>query len=240
MSEKSGRLTSFTDDEVLSALDLSRTARPITFPLFDNTNAWLIGGRLAVFGDKNDWAIAIGVLSFSTHSFGHACVRNVVSTCGNCLVSGAGSATDFFSLTSDATSEPTFSGVLEHYIAESVRQIMIRDQIVQLDSAWEMLGQLGLIRNGSAAGKDLLRALFKQNGGVMRASVPELRSRIPSGLPMYLMIDEWRHPKTLELPSDTECFGQLSEVLTRREASCYNPTEPPNCSYEYWPLSGSN
>ena len=153
MSEKAGRLTSFTDDEVLSALDLSRTARPITFPLFDNTNAWLIGGRLAVFGDKNDWAIAIGVLSFSTHSFGHACVRNVVSTCGNCLVSGAGSATDFFSLTSDATSEPTFSGVLEHYIADSVRQIVIRDQIVQLDSAWEMLGQLGLIRNGSAEGK---------------------------------------------------------------------------------------
>ena len=64
---------------------------------------------------------------------------------------------------------------------------------------------------------------------------------VPPGLVKILELDEWHHPDTVndEMPSDTESFQQLVQVLVQGDVSLYRPTEPPNTHWSHWPDGGT-
>jgi hypothetical protein len=54
-------------------------------------------------------------------------------------------------------------------------------------------------------------------------------------------LDEWNHPDLAnsELPSQSETFQQLAQVLATGDTSKYWPSKAPNSHWKNWPDGGT-
>ncbi len=88
----------------------------------------------------------------------------------------------------------------------------------------------------------LVRFLDEEHPELFRASNEELRSCIPSDLPLILSIDEWHHQPYSAFggipPSSYETFQLIAEVLISRDAQKWKPTLPANNNWRNWPDAG--
>jgi hypothetical protein len=116
--------------------------------------------------------------------------------------------------------------------------------------------------------EDAFRRLVPLRRNLILADEDELRGWLPGDLPEILRLDEWHHTdmdvmapgaererrrehhrilasvsgSTVPfetLPSDTEVYRQLAEVLATGDATRYAPTQPANTHWSHWPESGS-
>ena len=88
---------------------------------------------------------------------------------------------------------------------------------------------------------ELCRLLAYHHRDKVLASRSERRVSIPAGLSEILVLEDWHHPDVSggELPSQTETFRQLAEVLTSGDPVRYRTLEPPNTHWRHWPNSGT-
>ena len=88
---------------------------------------------------------------------------------------------------------------------------------------------------------ELYRYLAATHRSAVLGTDDDRLTSVPPGLPELLVLDEWHHPDLVseELPSDTEAFRQLSQVVLAADPSLYSPTEPPNTHWSNWPDGGS-
>lgn len=89
-------------------------------------------------------------------------------------------------------------------------------------------------------GQDLLRSLVPEHRNLLLATDGELSQRLSVELPLLLRLDQWHHPDISagELPSESEAFKMIAEVLATGDASRYKPTQEPNTHWSNWPMGG--
>ncbi len=90
------------------------------------------------------------------------------------------------------------------------------------------------------AGRDLLRSLLPEYRAGLLATDGELEKHLKAKVPLVLRLDEWHHPDVSagELPSNSEAFKMIAEVLATGDASRYKPTQEPNTHWSNWPMGG--
>lgn len=89
---------------------------------------------------------------------------------------------------------------------------------------------------------ELCRAIASLRRNDVLATFEERRQNVGSTLREILVLDEWRHPESIERnerPSDTQSFRQLALAAVTGDASHYRPTVAPNTHWRHWPLGGS-
>jgi hypothetical protein len=88
---------------------------------------------------------------------------------------------------------------------------------------------------------ELLRLLVSRYREPFLATEDELRQRIPRDLPLILQLDEWHHPDLAadELPSTSETFQVIADVLVTGDSTRYMPTKTPNTHWSNWPEGGT-
>lgn len=69
----------------------------------------------------------------------------------------------------------------------------------------------------------------------------ERRISLLPEMSQILQLEEWNHPNLLEgeLPSQSETFQQLAQVLATGNRDAYRPSQPPNTHWKNWPDGGS-
>jgi hypothetical protein len=84
------------------------------------------------------------------------------------------------------------------------------------------------------------RGLVPEHRELLLATEKERREGVPAGLPRLLQIDEWRHPRFAqgELPSTTESFPRIADVLATSDVGAWRPALEPNTHWRNWPNSG--
>jgi hypothetical protein len=88
--------------------------------------------------------------------------------------------------------------------------------------------------------RHLLRALAPMHRQHLLATDAERRAGIPHDLPQIIQLDGWRHPDITrgELPSQSESFALLADVLAGGEVNRYQPVQLPNTHWSNWPSAG--
>ena len=69
----------------------------------------------------------------------------------------------------------------------------------------------------------------------------ERRCNLGSSIELLLQLDEWCHPDIVEgeLPSQSEVFQQIADVIVSKDVAKYKPTLEPNTHWVNWPEGGS-
>lgn len=88
---------------------------------------------------------------------------------------------------------------------------------------------------------ELCRLLAAEHRDLVLATNSERRVSVPPELMEILVLEGWCHPDVCcgEVPSDTETFRELAEVLVSGDLSRYRTTEVHNTHWRYWPDGGA-
>lgn len=212
----------FDADEILAQLDACN--RDFMFPMLDNGYVHPVDTRLRLYGDEARWALVIEALGYSPRG---GRLNNCLYIFGNCLGRPPGTADDDFLVAIDDDVEDPDQ---PEDVRPGLRQIRIRDQVIDLilhRDPWPMV--------------ELFRSLVPRHRDLLLATEDELRARVPADLPQILVLEEWHHPDVVRevLPSQSETFRALADVLVHGDATRYRPTQPPNTHWSNWPDGGS-
>jgi hypothetical protein len=86
----------------------------------------------------------------------------------------------------------------------------------------------------------VFRELVPEHRDLLLADETELRARIPADLPKVLQLEEWHQPDLFRtIPSASETYQMVAEVLVDGDVTHYRPSLPPNTHWSNWPESGS-
>ncbi len=234
--------SAYNFDEILQQFDAC--AREYTFPMLDNGYVYLGTVRLTAYRDPERWALVIEVVGYSPRAGGFDGFDNALHLFGNCLKRAPGTANeDFLHPVSEGPDGPTFEDECSEVVLPEARSLTLRDQVVPLHLAPDALAAKGieLVAPPEIRGADLLRSLLPEHRELLLATEEELRARIPADLPQILRLDEWHHPDLAsdELPSQSETFRMIADVLVTGDASRYRPTADPNTDWRNWPEGGT-
>lgn len=234
--------TSYTAEDILGQFD--DCARQGTFPMLDNGYVYPGDTRLSAYRDQGRWALVIEVLGYNLRAGDHNGLSNCLHCFGNCLKRPPGTANeDFLSVTEDGPEGPTFDDEYGWYVREEASSLRIRGVTVPLRLSPEQLEEKGieLVEGPQLTGAELMRSLIPEYRDQLLATEEELRARIPPDLPLIMRLDEWHHPDLAggELPSESETFQLIAEVLVTGEPSRYLPSKEPNTHWKNWPEGGS-
>ena len=210
----------FTRQDILSELD--EAARDFKFPGLDNGFIYPVDTRLHAFRDEARWALVIEVVGYDYR--GHS-LDDVVYALGNCIDLPFGD--DNFLPRID-----TFDGLEdedEPVVAPGVESMELRGQTIPVPRP---------------AGTDLVemfRALTPAFRDLLLADEDELRRRVPIDLPRILVLEEWNHPDVFDgaLPSQSDTFLRIADVLVDGRPELYTATQPPNTQWSNWPEGGA-
>ncbi|MBV1849973.1 DUF7003 family protein [Catellatospora tritici] len=212
-------------DEILAQLD--GAAREFGFADPEHPYYSAIDARMHVFRDDERWALLIELVGYNPRAGN---VVDVVHTYGNCLTRG----------------RPGFEVEDFHSRIDNMDEIEDRDNPEYLcvdGGPIEVRGQRVPVpaRVGDLL-EDVFRLLVPEHRDLLLADDAELRRRIPAELPRFLVLEEWWHrepDRYDQLPSETETFRQLAEVLATGDPTRYRPSAAPNTHWSNWPESGS-
>jgi hypothetical protein len=232
----------YTTEEILEQFD--ECARDFTFLMLDNGYVYPADVRLHAYSDDERWALVVEDLGVNYRAGEHDAIQHCLYCFGNCLKRKPGTANeDFLSHTSDGEEGNTFDAEYGWNVNEGVKTIRIRDQVVPLQISPEdfVRKNIQLIEPPEITAADLLRSLLPEHRDLLLATEEELRDRVPADLPLILTLNEWHHPDLAddELPSQSETFQLIAEVLVSGDASCYRPTQKPNTHWSNWPEGGT-
>jgi Family of unknown function (DUF7003) len=214
-----------TAHEILAQLD--EAYREYRFADPEHPYSSAIDARMHVFRDDERWALLIELVGYNPRAVD---VTDVVHTYGNCLIRGRqGYENEDFLSRIDNMDEIEDRDNPE-YLRVDGGPIEIRGQRVPVTAhAGDPL-------------EDVFRLLVPEHRDLLLADETELRRRIPADLPRILVLEEWWHrdpDRYDQLPSETETFQQLAEVLATGDLARYRPSMAANTHWSNWPESGS-
>jgi len=231
----------FTTEEILAQFD--RCAAEFTFPMLDNGYVYLADVRIDAYRDEDRWAMVIEVIGFNVRAGAHDGINNCLHLFGNCLKRSPGTANeDFLHLTEDGADGPVFVEDSLDIVRPDARIIQVRGRAVEFTFDTPEFAKYGIdLGSSEVHTHELLRLLIGQHRAPFLATEAELRDRVPPDLPMVLRLDEWYHPDLAggEVPSSSETFQMIAEVLVTGESSRYRPKKLPNTHWKHWPEGGT-
>jgi hypothetical protein len=224
-----------------------------SFPMLDNGYVYLAASRLSLHRSEQDWAVVIEIFGFSPRS---GLPDLHVHTFGSRL-HNRNSAKDYVNpeayeayLAKNPNNESRFFYPIEEgaWIDASEPEMVspsgtvtLRSMAVSLPTP-DQYRTAGISLEGDRpAIFELCRFLGHHYRDYVLATRSERRASVPVELPEILVLEDWHHPDVCaeELPSETETFRQLAEVLASGDVSRYDTTEPHNTHWRHWPEGGT-
>jgi hypothetical protein len=216
----------FSQHSILDQLD--RHAEGFNFPTLNNMYIAPVDARLTAYRDATRWALTIEQIGFCNRSFEF---ENTIYGFGNCLLREPGYGLTVALVPEDGNWQ---DGI---FVRPGLRSIRIRNRTVRLarEDLIPPTGPDGEPRAGLSIA-DLFRQLLPRCRNRYHATEEELRSVVPADLPEILRLTEWEHSDAVDdvLPSHTECFPMLAQVLVTGAVAHYKPTKPPNTHWPNW------
>ncbi|HEX5597356.1 MAG TPA: hypothetical protein VFX61_15265 [Micromonosporaceae bacterium] len=177
-----------------------------------------IDSRLHAYHDATRWALVVELVGYWPRA---SAVLDVLHVFGDCLTFG----------------EPGFENVdflgriegLARVVGEQVTPVVLRGRSVPV------------VASPGEPMVDVLRRILLTHRDLLLATEDELRGRIPFDIPEVLRLEEWHQPVFDDdvLPSETETYKLLAEVLAAGDPGRYRPTLPPTTHWSHWPDSGT-
>jgi uncharacterized protein DUF7003 len=211
----------FTGDDVLGQLD--QAARDHRFPAFDHADTPLVDARLHGFRDRWRWAVIVETVVYDRR-LGN--LVDVLHAFGSGLTDRPG-ATDH-----------------EAFLRVDDIEAVVDDEGRLADGVTAVTVDGALVPVTGLAGSDMVdvfRSLVPIHRGLLLADEKELRTGVLFDLFEVLRLDEWHHPDLSagELPSDSETFRLLADLLVTGDLSRWQPTEHPNTHWKNWSEAGA-
>lgn len=183
----------------------------------ENGYYYPIDSRLHAYRDAVRWALVVELVGYNPRA---RAVLDVLHVFGNCLTSGeAGFGNgDFLDRIEN----------LDAVIERGVAPIVLRGH------------RLWLRAEPGEPMVDALRRLVPIHRDLFLATEVELRARIPIDMPAILRLEEWHQPIfDGRMPSQTETYQLIAEVLATGDPARYRPTLPPTTHWSNWPDAGT-
>jgi hypothetical protein len=237
-------------DDILAVLD--EGARGFVFPMLDNGCVYPAAARLALYRSARDWALVFEIVGYTPRafepdltviSFGSGIVRTGVD--GRFPDRQARQAyigqnpneevSIFHPIESD-------DWIGEEDVAAGAAALLLRGETVPLPGD-VTYAAAGVERQNSGRTNifELCRALAFERRDAVLATESERRTHLSTDMERLMLLDEWHHPDLAAgaLPSSSETFRQLAEVLAAGDRALYRPTLPSNTHWSHWPDGGA-
>lgn len=239
--------------DVLAILD--ECSANFTFPMLDNGYVYLAATRLSLHRTEADWAMVIEVFGYSPrsglpdthiHTFASTLhnrdsVQQYVNRQAyeNYLKNHPHNESRFiFPIGSGDWQDPESCD----YIAEGAKAVMLRGNVATLPALEEYSHHEIELEDPSRVHVfALCRFLAAVEREQVLSNSEERRISLLPEMQQILLLEEWNHPNLVEdeLPSQSETFRQLAQVLVTGDRDAYRPVAPPNTHWKNWPDGGS-
>jgi hypothetical protein len=127
-------------------------------------------------------------------------------------------------------------------VAEDTTKVQVRGRVVNLPP-FEEYGRRGieLVEPPQVRVFELCRLLADVEREQVLATPQERRISLLPDMSQLLQLEDWNHLNVVvdDLPSQSETFQQLAQVLVTGEPRLYRPAQPPNTHWRNWPDGGS-
>ena len=229
-------------EEILQQLDIE--AGNYIFPMLDNGYYYHGDQKLTIFRDETRWAMLLEVLAYNNHEYGIEGITLIANVFGNCLT-GWNDNDSFYFFAENCDVETFLFDETNHipYLNPEARKINVKgtEIPVQLDPAYYAAKGIVPAFEDKITPWELLRALVPDCSHLFWLTRQEISPKIPLDLPVFMTLDDWHHPDLAaeEMPSDTETFRQLAEVIATGDINCYNTQEPDNTHWRNWGQGGA-
>jgi hypothetical protein len=243
----------WTSEEILAILD--QCAAAFTFPMLDNGYVYLAASRLSLHRTETDWGMVIEVFGYSPraglpdahiHTFASSLYNRDSpeqyksrSAYENYLANHPYNESRFVFPISSEDWKDTESC---DYIAEGSTTVQMRGRALTLPPL-EEYGQHGIELESLPRIHvfELCRFLADIDRESVLSNSDERRISLPPEMNQILQLEEWKHPNLVEgeVPSQSETFQQLVQVLITGDCDRYRPSQPPNTHWKNWPDGGS-
>ena len=236
--------------DILDVLDAC--AADFSFPMLDNGYIYLAATRLALFRSETDWAITTEVFGFSPRAW----VPDLnIGTFASTLIRRK-TVADYATPAAHAAylqRQPHNDDLFIHHledgdwmedeaVVQSASPVQLRGKDILIPALADYATQEIVLQDPNQAMVfEFCRWLAAEKRSEVLATPEEQRWHVPPDLVKILELDEWHHPDLVndELPSQTETFQQLAQVLVQGDVSLYRPTELPNTHWSHWPDGGT-
>lgn len=223
------------------------------FPMLDNGYVYLAASRLSLHRSEDDWAMVIEIFGFSPRS---GCPDVHVHTFASRL-HNRNRVEDYVTadahqayLANNPNNESRFFHPIEEgaWINEDEPEtvspsgtVTLRGTVVSLPSLVQYRDAGIELQEEHPAIFELCRFLAYHHRDDVLASYSERSVSVLPELTEILVLEDWHHPDVCseELPSETETFRQLAEVLASGDVSRYKTAEPNNTHWGHWPEGGT-
>lgn len=246
-----GSESPFGSKRILRILD--RCCENFTFPMLDNGYFYLAASRLSLFRSPLDWALVFERFGFSPRAgFPDTYIETFASKLherdgrdnyrtpeeyDNYLANNPNN--EFRTVW--AASEGPWLGD-DEMVAENASEVVVRGRTIPLPRAEEYVRHgIDLERSPRVQIFELCRYLAGTAREAVLATPEERRVSVPPEMNQILQLEEWHHPNLIagELPSKSETFRQLVDVLATGDVTHYRPSRPPNNHWRNWPDGGT-
>ncbi|MGI8978531.1 MAG: DUF7003 family protein [Pirellulaceae bacterium] len=225
------------------------------FPVLDNGYLYLAATRLSLFRSTADWAMIIEVFGFSPRA---GIPHTTIYTFANKLAKRKSPA-DYVNrqayenyLANNPHNEyesvfPIKEGAWHdqedgEVVSQNATEIVVREKKVKLppSKAHHKIGG-ELEQPPRVQVFELCRYLAEIERSQVLATMEERRIHVLPEMTELLVLDEWHHPDLCndELPSESETFQQLAEVLASNDVKAYHPASAANTHWRNWPEGGT-
>lgn len=232
----------FTAKEILEQLDSA--SKQFSFPMLDNGYVYPVTTRLSSWRNDSLWRIVIEVIGFNYRGGGHSGIENCLYIFGNKLDHKPGlDNANFLSLTADGPEGNAFDQQTESYLNPAVGSMLVRGNPISYshDPAYYAARGIKLEEPGKIRIWEMMRGLMPEHRHQFLATEEDLKQRIPSGLPLFIRLDDWNHPDLAnqEKPGKNETFIMLADALETGDKKIFKPTQKPNTHWSNWPEGGT-
>ncbi|WP_129715643.1 hypothetical protein [Pedobacter sp. SYP-B3415] len=185
-----------TEQEILDKLDHSNDGND-GFVMLGEPYSYLIDVRLNVFCDERErWAIAVERLGYNPRA---GAISLDIHYYGNCLLNLEhynGRSTNSYSI------YPVLANSFEESVnGEEIKEgaafWLVRGSKVSLTYTSRAFSEAGIelseTESGSVRIEEMARLVIVSHRALFRATDPELRKSLPSGMKKILVVDEWHH-----------------------------------------------
>jgi hypothetical protein len=234
--------------DILKILD--EAAEVYNFPMLDNIYVKLAASRMSLYRSERDWGMVIEIFGSTPKS---RLPDTHIYTYASSLINRdkpehyvSQEAYQTY-LATNPHNESRFIYPIEEgawlelesqTVTTEARQLHLRNQLVKLPNR-EQYTVNGIPLTGeSPTVFELCRFLAAQYRNLVLATKEERCISLPANMTMILHLEEWYHPDLADdqLPSDTQTFQQLAQVLATGDPSLYKPTEKPNTHWRNWQI----
>lgn len=230
--------------EILAKFDQMAVTDVCGFPILGSANWLMASVRLTAFSNGSDWAMFVELLEKGYTSEGMDDLVDFLYPYGSSVVGNSGLAPEgLLHVAEKGSFWPEFE-FREHEgspifaLRDGVKAVRVRGREIAVPKSIGEYGEVGVHLDfpPDVQVQEFLQWLAAVHGPAVFEPDEALLGHLTEPLPLVLRLHEWYHPAipARELPSQTETFQQIAEVLATGDPTGYKPTKPPNTDWRNW------